>query len=589
MRHIWLACLLLLLPPHLGAQQSSEPADLVLVNAKVWTVEETQSVAEAVAIRGNRIVRVGSTADVQPLIREGHTRVLDLRGRLVLPGFIDNHTHFAQAGRLLLGLNLLDVNDAENFRSRVAAAAGRLPPGAWLVGGDWGAYAQWEKNSAGKEDKAVTETPRAQTPGEFQPAKELIDAITADHPALISRFDGQLHLANSLALAAAGITRNTLNPQGGEILRDAAGEPTGLLRGAAAQLVRKVIPPASYQQRRAEAQRALAEASRWGVTSIHDNTANFEQLELFRDLLRSGHLTTRVWARMPLSDWENVRDHIRKRNLPRTPGGWGDSFIQLGGLKAWVDGIMGNSTALFWEPYNHQPEAYGRLRPVMHPEGNLHRLVRAADLAGFTVTVHAIGDHANHILLDTYERVFRENPERDRRFRVVHAQVLDPMDFPRFGKLKLVAEVQPYHCIDDMRWMEERIGGRARWSYAFLSLANSGARMSFGSDWPGTNASYYPISPLLGIYAAVTRQTLKGEPEGGWFRGQRISIADAVRYFTLNNAWATFEEGEKGSIREGKLADLVVLDRDIFSRPPRELLNTQVLFTILDGRIVFQQ
>ncbi len=591
MRHRWFACLLLLLPANLAAQQSSEPADLVLLNAKVWTVEEKQPVAEAVAIRGNRIIKVGSAADVAPFVREGYTRVLDLRGRLVLPGFIDNHTHFAQAGRLLLGLNLLEVNDAENFRARVAAAADRLPPGAWLVGGDWGAYAEWEKDARGQKspDTEGTETQRAQRRKEFLPAKELIDAATADHPALISRFDGQLHLANSLALAAAGITRDTSSPEGGEILRDAAGEPSGLLRGTAAQLVRKVVPPASYEQRRAEALHALEEARRWGVTTIHDNTANFEQLDLFRDVHRAGELTSRVWARMPLSDWEKVREHIREKNLARTTGGWGDEYIQLGGLKAWVDGIMGNSTALFWEPYRHQPGEYGRLRPVMHPEGNLHRLIRAADLAGFTVTVHAIGDYANHLLLDTYERVFRENPARDRRFRVVHAQVLDPMDFPRFGKLKLVAEVQPYHCIDDMRWMEERIGDRARWSYAFLSLANSGAMMSFGSDWPGTNASYYPNNLLLGIYAAVTRQTLKGQPEGGWFRGQRISMEDAVRYFTLNNAWATFEENLKGSIKKGKLADLVVLDRDIFSRPPRELLDTQVLFTILDGRIVYEK
>jgi hypothetical protein len=548
----------------------------------VWTVEKVPPVAQAVAVRGNRIVAVGSTAEVRRLVRDGHTRVLDLAGRLVLPGFIDNHTHFASAGRLLLGLNLLDVNEPGEFRKRVGEGASRLPAGAWLVGGDWGAYAQWELSSTGK---VAAETRKAP---EFSPTKELIDGVTGDHPALISRFDGQVHLANSLALKAAGITASTANPEGGEIVRDTRGEPTGLLRGAAANLVRKVIPRASYEQRRAEALRALAEARTWGVTSIHDNS-NFDSLALFQDLQRSGELTARVWARMPLSDWEKVRDYIRERNLPAVRGGWGDNWIRLGGLKAWVDGIMGNSTALFWEPYKHQPNQYGRLRPVMSPEGNLHRLIKGADLAGFTVTVHAIGDLANHILLDTYEHVFRENPDRDRRFRVVHAQVVDPFDFPRFGKLKLVAEVQPYHCIDDMRWMEERIGDRARWSYAFRSLANSDAVMSFGSDWPGTNASYYPINPLLGMYAAVTRQTLKGEPQGGWFRGQVLTLEEAVRFFTLNNAWITFEEDSKGSIKVGKLADLVVLDRDIFSRPASELIETQVLYTIVNGKVVHEK
>jgi predicted amidohydrolase YtcJ len=389
-------------------------------------------------------------------------------------------------------------------------------------------------------------------------------------------------------LRAAGITAATPNPENGEILRGPDGQPNGLLRGAAVQLVRKVIPPASYEQRRAEALRGLEELRRYGVTSVHDNTGSFEQLELYRDLQRSGELTARFWARMPLSDWEKVRDYIREKNVPAVTGGWGDDWIRLGGLKAWVDGIMGNSTALFWEPYSNNPQSYGRLRPVMFPEGNLHRLVNGADRAGFTVTVHAIGDYANHLLLDTYERVFRDNPERDRRFRVVHAQVLDPFDFPRFGKLALVAEVQPYHAIDDLRWMEERIGDRSRWAYSFRSLQNSGAVMSFGTDWPGTNASYYPINPLLGIYAAVTRQTLKGEPRGGWRPGQLLSVEDSVRFYTANNAWITFEEAAKGSIAVGKLADLVVLDRDIFDRPSKELIETQVIYTIVGGRIVYQ-
>jgi predicted amidohydrolase YtcJ len=554
-------------------------ADLVLLGARVYTLEPAQPWAEAVAVRGDRILKVGTREDVSKLVREGRTRVVELEGRLVLPGFIDNHTHFDSAGRLLLGLNLLEVDEPVEFRKRVGEAAARLPPGAWLVGGDWGAYGAWAKGSTG----AAAGAPR---PPEFLPTKELIDGASGDHPALVSRFDGKLHLANTLALRAAGITSATRNPEDGEILRGADGEPNGLLRGAASKLVESVIPPPAYAQRKAEALRALHEARRFGVTTIHDNVANFDQLQLFRDLQKSGELTSRVWARMWLSEWERERDYLRRNAVPAVVGGWGDDMIRLGGLKAWVDGIMGNSSALFFEPYTSAPDSYGRLRPVMFPEGNLYRLIKGADRAGFTVTVHAIGDRANRILLDTYERVFAENPPRDRRFRVVHAQVMEPQDQLRFGRLGLVAEVQPYHAIDDMRWMEERIASRAENAYAFRGLMNGGAAMSFGSDWPGTNASYYPINPLLGIYAAVTRQTLEGRPEGGWFPRQRISLEDAVRFFTWNNAYATFEEDSKGSLRDGKLADLVVLDRDIFARPPRELIETQVLYTILGGKIV---
>jgi len=560
----------------------AHPAELVLMNARVWTVEEAQPEATAVAIRGQRIIKVGSYGDMRSVIREGYTRILNLEGKLVLPGFIDNHVHFAAAGRLLLGLNLLDVNEPAAFRTRVAEAAGRLPAGAWLVGGNWGAYAQWAQGSTGA-DASKTEVK------EFLPDKTLVDSVTGDHPAFISRFDQQLFLANSLALKAAGITRETTDPENGEIVRDENGEPTGLLRGAAAELVRKVIPPPSKEQRLAEARRSLEEARRWGVTTMHDNTADFEQFELLQELRKSGELTSRIWARMWLSDWEKVRDYIRLYRIPPAKGGWGSQYIRLGGLKAWVDGIMGNSTALFDEPYDHQPENSGRLRDVMFPEGNLYRLVKGADLAGFTVTVHAIGDKANRILLDTYAQIFQENPARDRRFRVVHAQVVHPDDFKRFGELGLVAEVQPYHCIDDMRWMEERIGRRARTAYAFRTLRDNGAVMSFGTDWPGTQAAYYPINPLLGIYAAVTRQTVTGQPEGGWFPQERIPIEEAIRYYTLNNAYATFEENIKGSIKEGKLADLVVLDRDILSLPPQELLKAQVVYTLFDGKIVYER
>jgi predicted amidohydrolase YtcJ len=415
-------------------------------------VDPARPEAEAVALRGERILAVGTAAEIRAIADPDRTRIVERPGGLVLPGFIDNHVHFARAGRLLLGANLLDVNAPEAFRDRVADAATRLPEGAWLVGGDWGAYARWERSSTGAEGGGAAPV---------EPDRQLIDGVTGSHPALISRFDGDAHLANGLALRAAGIDRDTKDPERGEIVRAPGGEPTGLLRGSAAELVRRVIPEPSLEQRRSEALAALERARSRGVTGFHDNVASFDELELLRELRRRGELTARVWARMRLSEWERVAGYAESEELPRVPGGWGDDWIRLGGLKAWVDGIMGNSSALFFEPYAHRPDESGSLRDVMFPEGNLERLIAGADAAGFTVTVHAIGDQANRILLDTYARVFARNPPRERRHRVVHAQVLHPDDLPRFSELGLVAEVQPYHCIDDMRWMEERIGERA--------------------------------------------------------------------------------------------------------------------------------
>ncbi len=645
------------------------PAHLVLLNGKIWTLakyipppppeleegeeapppfkpeltEDGMWIAEAVAIRGSRIIAVGTTEEIQRMVGENFTRVINLKGRLVLPGFIDNHTHFAEAGRLLLGLNLLEVNEAVEFQRRVREASKRLPEGAWLTGGDWGAYAQWEKGSTGAKqpepaaevsELAEDEEPapplpplpdreggfigrganrdKQETPQQpaaesrrpsalqpqpeevpatpsFAPTKALIDSVTGDRPALISHFDGEFFLANSAALLAAGIDATTPNPEDGYIFRDENGEPNGLLKGSAAWLVEDVIPPPTVEQRKAEALRALDEARRYGVTSIHDNVADLETLEMYRALQKSGELTVRVWARMRLSAWEAVAEYIRLFRLPYRNGGWGDQFVRLGGLKGWVDGIMGNSTALFFEPYENDPGNSGELRDIMFPEGNLHTLVKGADGAGFAVTIHAVGDRANRIVLDTYEKVIKENPERDRRFRVVHAQVIHPDDFARFGKLKLIAEVQPYHLIDDMRWMDERIGARTGNAYAFRRLKEAGALLSFGTDWPGTNASYYPINPLLGIYAAVTRRTLKGEPLIGWHPEQRISVEEAIRAYTINNAYAAFEETLKGSIKDGRVADLVVLDRDIVTILPDEIKDARVDFTIFGGKILYDR
>jgi hypothetical protein len=403
----------------------------------------------------------------------------------------------------------------------------------------------------------------------------MIDPVTPDNPALLSKWDRSLFLANARALAAAGAACAW---EGVEC--DAGGSPTGRLSPEAARRVEAVIPPKSLEQRLAEGRAALAQLAGFGVTGIHDITTP-EQMTAFHELRRRGELTVRVYARPTLDRVEHlVALGIRP--------GFGDEWLKIGGLKGFVDGIMGNSTARFYEPYLTSG-LRGSWRPMMEPPGNMERLLRLADGAGFWPQVHAIGDEAIDTLLDLYEKVMAAGGGRERRFRVIHAQVLrGPEVAARMARLGVIAEVQPYHAIDDMRWMEERIGARARWAYAFKTLQASGVRLSFGSDWPGTNASWYPASPVLGIYAAVTRKTLGGEPPGGWFPEERVDLETALRAYTVNNAWAAGEEAIKGTLAAGKLADLVVLDRDPFGVPTDALKDLEVVMTVAGGRVVYE-
>ena len=517
--------------------------------------------AEAVAIARERILAVGDREAVVAAAGPG-ARIVDLAGRFVVPGFIDNHTHFDRAGALLLGVNLLAVSDAEGLAREVAAAAGRLPDGAWIVGGDWGAYEAWGRGSAGGERDAGSGGP-------FLPHRRMIEQASGGHPALLSRWDRSLWLANRAALAAAGLGC------AGEGVECEEGEPTGRLSSEAAERVRGVIPEKSLQQRLAEARAALARLAENGVTGIHDITPP-EQMQVFQELRRRGELTVRVYARPTLDRWEELA-------AVGIGHGFGDEWLRIGGLKGFVDGIMGNSSARFYEPYLTTGER-GSWRDMMRPEGNMLRLLVGADAAGHWPQVHAIGDEAIDTLLDLYERTIEANGPRERRLRVIHAQVLrGPEVARRMAELGVIAEVQPYHAIDDMRWMEERIGERSRWAYAFRTLEQAGVSLSFGSDWPGTNASWYPARPVLGLYAAVTRQTLEGEPAGGWFPEERVSVATALAAYTVNNAWAAGEEDEKGTLEPGKLADLVVLDRDPFAVDPAELKNLEVLLTVVGG------
>jgi predicted amidohydrolase YtcJ len=583
-----------------GRQEPVPSADLILVNGRVYTLDAARPWAEAVAVAGSRIAAVGTSAVIRRMAGPA-TRVIDLGGAFALPGFNDAHVHVESTGALLVGVNLLDVHEPASFTARIREAAGRLPAGSWITRGEWGAYEQWAAGSSGTARSASGGT------GPSTPSRDLIDSVTPDHPVLVNRFDRSMYLANSLALKLAGITETTPNPANGEIVKDAAGRPTGILKGAAADLVRRAIPPISFEQRLTQVRAVLDEARTGGVTTIQDLTSG-DQLRAYQELRRRGELTARIMLRPTLDN----APHALALGISR---GFGDDWLRVIGYKAWVDGIMGSSGAMFFEPYSHDPGNTGLLRDIMRPEGqegaalsmtaaqrytdfppgNLEKLIEQAIRSGIPPHVHAIGDKGNRILLDIYEKLLTKHNlvDRDHRWRVIHAQVVHSDDFARFGRLKLVAEVNPYHVSDDMRWMEERIGAeRSRGAYAFRKLKDAGAVLIFGSDSPGTNAARYFLNPVYGLYAAVTRQTLKGEPAAGWFPDQRLTIEEAIEAYTKGPAWASFEEDVKGVIAAGRLADIAVFDTNLIeagrTNPP-ELLKARVRYTIAGGRIVHQR
>jgi predicted amidohydrolase YtcJ len=556
------ACLLLTLA-HTAAAQGPT-ADLILTGARVWTGDGPAAV-RSIAIDGERILAVGSPAEISRLARPG-ARTLELGpNAFISPGFIDNHTHFQNAGALLVGVNLLDVSTPDALIQRVKEARDRLPVGAWLTGGDWGAYEAWAQGSTGAAGSASTPA--------FDPHRAMIDSITPDTPVLISKWDRSAHVANARALQLAGATCEW------EGVNCVNGQPTGRLTTAAANRVRRAIPPKPLDQRLTESRAALKHLSALGVTTIHDNTGP-EQMEVYQELKRRGELTTRIYMRPTMDKCPQLRA-VGIRH------GFGDEWLKIGGLKGFVDGIMGNSSAYFYEPYLTSGER-GQWRTMVTEPPGMEPLLFCADSAGHWPQIHAIGDQAIDTLLTMMEKVMRVNGPKERRWRIIHTQVIRNADVAaRMARLGVMAEVQPYHAIDDMRWMEQRIGARSRWAYAFNTLEKAGVRMSFGSDWPGTNAAWYTADPLLGMYAAVTRQTIGGEPAGGWFPEERISLESALKAYTTGNAWAAGEESIKGRIAPGFLADLVVLDRDPFSVAPAALKDVRVRFTIAGGKVVY--
>jgi predicted amidohydrolase YtcJ len=538
------------------ARPGRTAADLVITHAKIWTGAVARPDAAALAVIGDRIVDVGSAEDIERW-RGPDTRVIDAGGRRILPGFNDAHVHFVDGGLQLDNVDLKDAGSPEEFARRIGDRAKTTPAGEWILGGDWDDQ-RW-------------------TPARL-PTRAMIDAVTPSTPVFVNRYDGHMSLANSVALSLAGVTRATPDPAGGTIVRDAAGEPTGVLKDAAMGYVDKVIPRLTPAKRERAVKRALAHAASLGVTSVQHMNPAYDDIAIYADLANRRELTARIYAAPMETGWEDqARVGIRRS--------FGSPWLRIGALKGYADGSLGSTTAYFFNPYDDAPETRGLLSDEMNPLEAMRSRLVDADRAGLQLCIHAIGDAAISQILDFYADIVRTNGDRDRRLRIEHAQHIAPKDFDRFGALHVIASVQPYHAIDDGRWAERRIGAeRIKTTYAFRTLLDKGVRLALGTDW-----YVAPLDPIQTLYAATTRATLDGKNPNGWVPEQKITIAEAVSAYTAGSAYAEFQESEKGTLERGKLADLVLLSDDIFTIPSAAIVNVKVTMTIVGGKVVFQR
>jgi len=532
------------------AAQTSH-AELVVTNANIRTMDAKRTIARSIAVLNGKIIAIGSDADTKPLVG-AKTRVIDAGGKLVLPGFNDAHVHFMETGQQLSSVDLRDAKTPEEFVQRIRAFAAKLPKGRWILGGKWD-HENWKPNNL--------------------PTAALIDAATPDNPVFIDRLDGHMSLANSLAMKLAGVGKETKEVDGGLIVRDSAGNPTGVFKDAAMSYIYRVVPDSSWDEKMEYARAATEHAASLGITSVTDVSAGTD-VGVYQELLRQGGLKTRIYGCSTLSDykrWKNTGVRYA----------FGNPMLRVGCLKGYADGSLGSTTAWLFEPYLDDPKSTG-LAGEDIPK--TQELVLAADKAGLQVNIHAIGDKANATILDIYEKAGQTNGARDRRFRIEHAQHLRQEDIPRFGKLKVVASMQPFHIIDDGRWAWKRLDEkRLKGTYAFRTLLDTGAVLAFGSDSPVA-----PLNPLFGVYAAVTRRTLDDKNPNGWIPEQKISVDETVRAFTWGSAYSEFQEGWKGTLEIGKVADFVLLSDDIFTIDPVRIRQAKVLTTIVDGKVVFE-
>jgi predicted amidohydrolase YtcJ len=535
----------------LAAPAESRPsADLIIHNARIWTVNPKQPEADALAVLNGRFVAVGSEAAVMRW-QGPHTRIVDAKGHRLLPGFNDAHVHFSDGGASLSSVQLVNVTSLKDFVQRIADYAAHAAKGEWIRNGEW------------DETKWV--------PARV-PTRQDIDAVTPDNPVAIDRYDGHMLLANSKALALAGITAKTPDPPGGVIVRDAAGQPTGALKDAATELLQKAEPPLNSAERRRAIGSALKEAAMRGVTSVQDMSLDYGDLAVYSRLQAEDKLTVRVYGAPLIA----TVDDQAKLGIGHA---FGSPSLRIGALKMFADGSLGSRTAYFTQPYADEPGNRGLLYSDMLPLVKAGERLMRADAADLQVCTHAIGDAAIKTTLDLYQAVEKSGGSKDRRWRIEHAQHMSAADFGRFAQLHVIASVQPYQAIDDGRWAEARIGpDRAGRTYAFRTFLQHGVRLAFGTDWPVA-----PLDPILTLYAAVTRATLDGKNPQGWYPEQKLSVQESIAAYTIGSAYAEFQEQEKGSIETGKLADMVLLSQDVLTIAPAAIRDTQVLKTFLGG------
>lgn len=532
---------------------NSQDMKTAFINGKIFTVNENQPLAESVITENGKIIFVGSNFEANSFI-DDKTKVIDLHGRLMLPGFNDAHLHFISGGFYLLGIDLRPAKSLSEFQDILYKYISNNE-GRWITGGRWDHESWIEKKLPRKED---------------------IDPLSQTTPIFVSRIDGHIGLANSLALNLAGITKDTENPEGGIIEKDPmTGEPTGILKDNAMDLIFKIIPEKTFEENSSALLRSLEEAKRFGITSVNDITEK-DQLEVYQKFDELKKLTCRVYSIYPINYYKDL-------TAEGIQVGSGDNFLMRGGLKAFSDGSLGASTAWFFEHYQQDTTVYGLPNDIVL-NGELEQWAIDADANKLQLCTHAIGDKANSFMLNLYEKVTNTNPLWDRRFRIEHAQHLREVDIHRFAKLRVIASVQPYHCIDDGVWAEKRIGKeRLKFTHAYRTFLDDSVTLAFGTDWPVA-----PLNPLLGIYASVTRRTVDEKNPGGWIPEQKISVEEAIKCYTLNSAYASFQEKVKGSIEVGKLADLIVLSDDILTIDPINIKDVNVEMTIFNGEIIYQ-
>jgi predicted amidohydrolase YtcJ len=544
--------LLALLLPALSAQ--SPNADQLLLNAHVVTMDDKQPSAEAIAVQGERIIWVGSTGEAKRLY-PNPDRTVDLRGATVLPGIIDAHTHLIDLGQSLVRLNLKDIPTEKEIVERVKQRAASAAAGEWILGWGWD-EGKWASN---------------------YPTNQALSAATPNNPVFLVGLHTFAAWANQRALGLARISKETKDPENGRIIRDEkTGEPTGILLNRAQDLVAKHIPPMTLVQAKRAMQLAARECLRNGLTGIHEAKVAPLEVQAFHELVREGRMPLRVYGMLDGAD-KNLVEEWLKRGPEIDP----HHQLTIRAFKIFADGALGSRGAALLEPYTDAPQTKGVMTT---PESEVYSLTRRSLQAGFQVCTHAIGDAANRSVLDAYAQAEKKVPaSHDPRLRVEHVQVLAPEDISRFAKLGVIASMQPTHCTSDMAWAEKRLGPvRVKGAYAWRSVKDSGAHLPLSSDFPGET-----LNPFYGIYAAITRQDPRGNPPGGWYPEQKLTLEEALRGYTVEAAYAEFEEREKGSIEKGKLADLIVISKDITKIPAPEILSIRVLKTLVGGKVVY--